>query len=65
METKLGEKLYELRKKHGYSQEALADILNVSRQAIYKWETDQTMLQFTVVTGNSGEPHVVLTLVRK
>lgn len=47
METKLGEKLYELRKKHGYSQEALADILNVSRQAISKWECDEALPETT------------------
>ena len=34
----LGEKLYELRKKHGLSQEQLAEALNVSRQSISKWE---------------------------
>ena len=33
-----GEKLYELRKKHGLSQEQLAESLNVSRQSISKWE---------------------------
>lgn len=33
-----GEKLYELRKKHGLSQEQLAEVLNVSRQSISKWE---------------------------
>lgn len=38
---KFGEKLYKLRKKHGYSQEVLAEKLNTSRQAISKWENDQ------------------------
>lgn len=32
------EKLYQLRKQHGLSQEQLAERLNVSRQAISKWE---------------------------
>ena len=36
----LGEKLKEIRKKFGLSQEQLADIMNVSRQAITKWEND-------------------------
>lgn len=31
-------KLYELRKKKGLSQEELANRLNVSRQTISKWE---------------------------
>ena len=35
-----GEKLRESRKKAGLSQEELAEKLNVSRQAITKWETD-------------------------
>ncbi len=32
------DKLYNLRTKYGYSQEALAEKLKVSRQAISKWE---------------------------
>lgn len=35
----LSEKLYSLRKKSGLSQEQLAEQLNVSRQAISKWES--------------------------
>lgn len=35
-----GEKLYHLRKTHGLSQEALAEKLNTSRQAISKWENN-------------------------
>ena len=34
----LSEKLYKLRKNSGFSQEQLAEQLNVSRQAISKWE---------------------------
>ena len=36
-----GEKLYKLRKGKGRSQEALADQLNTTRQAISKWENNQ------------------------
>ena len=36
----LGEKLKEIRKRFGLSQEELAEMLNVSRQAITKWEND-------------------------
>lgn len=36
----LGDKLAKLRKEHNYTQEQLADILGVSRQAISKWESD-------------------------
>lgn len=34
----LGEKIIELRKKEGYSQEELASLLDVSRQSVSKWE---------------------------
>ncbi len=34
----LGERIQDLRKKNGYSQEKLATKLNVSRQAVQKWE---------------------------
>lgn len=36
----LDQKLKEIRKKFGLSQEQLAEIMNVSRQAITKWEND-------------------------
>ncbi len=38
----LGEKLAKLRKENNYTQEQLADILRVSRQAISKWESNIT-----------------------
>ncbi len=38
----LSEKIYELRKQHGLSQEQLAERLQVSRQAVSKWETGQS-----------------------
>ena len=39
----LGNKLYELRKNAGLSQEALADRLGVSRQAVSKWECGESL----------------------
>ena len=36
-----GEKLFKLRKDKGFSQEALAEQLNTTRQAISKWENNQ------------------------
>ena len=42
----VGERLLELRKKKGLSQEEVANILNVSRQTISKWETDQSSPDF-------------------
>lgn len=38
MTIKLGNRLADLRKEHGYSQEELAEKLGVSRQAVSKWE---------------------------
>ena len=40
---KLGEKLQQLRRQSGLSQEQLASQLTVSRQAVSKWELDETM----------------------
>lgn len=39
--TKFADRLLDLRRKAGYSQEQLADLLDVSRQAISKWEGAQ------------------------
>ena len=40
---KLSEKIQFLRKRNGHSQEELAEICNVSRQSISKWEADITL----------------------
>ncbi len=40
---KLSEKIIELRKANGMTQEELASICNVSRQSISKWEADITL----------------------
>ena len=40
---RLGEKLQQLRRQSGLSQEQLAARLTVSRQAVSKWELDETM----------------------
>lgn len=42
MDITTANRLYELRKQHGYSQDELADKLNVSRQAISKWERSES-----------------------
>lgn len=39
----LGEKIYRLRTEKGLSQEAFGEVLNVSRQSVSKWETDQSV----------------------
>lgn len=38
----LGEKIQILRKQKGMTQDQLADVLNVSRQAVSKWETNES-----------------------
>jgi len=38
----LGTKIKQLRKAAGLSQEQLADLIGMSRQAVSKWETDQS-----------------------
>lgn len=42
----IGNKLLELRKKKGLSQEEVAEKLNVTRQTISKWETEQSAPDF-------------------
>ena len=42
----IGERLLKLRKERNLSQEELANVLDVSRQTISKWETDQTTPDF-------------------
>lgn len=42
MDYETANRLYELRKAHGYSQDELADMLGVSRQAISKWERGES-----------------------
>ena len=39
----LADKIAKLRKKNGWSQEELAEKMNVSRQAVSKWESAQTI----------------------
>ena len=42
----LGKKICRHRKAKGYSQEELAELVGVSRQAISKWEADMTRPSF-------------------
>lgn len=39
----LGEKIQELRRRSGMSQDTLAEVLDVSRQAVSKWERDEAV----------------------
>lgn len=40
---KFADKIIKLRKENGLSQEDLADKLNISRQAISRWESDSVL----------------------
>ena len=42
-----GQRLYELRKSKNISQEAFAELLDVSRQSISKWENDKAYPEMT------------------
>ena len=42
MSIRLGNRLAGLRKKHGFSQEQLADELGISRQAVSRWENGES-----------------------
>ena len=46
----MAEKIYQLRKKNGLSQEELADKLNVSRQTVSKWEIGAVSPNFKALT---------------
>jgi len=39
----LAEKIYELRKSRHWSQEELAQALDISRQSVSKWESNQAI----------------------
>ena len=51
---KFGEKLQKLRKQSGLSQEQLAARLTVSRQAVSKWELDDTMPDTEMSSSSAG-----------
>lgn len=50
----LGERIAQKRKELGLSQEALGEKLGVSRQAIYKWESDTTLPEVEKLMALSG-----------
>ncbi|MDO4553649.1 MAG: helix-turn-helix transcriptional regulator [Lachnospiraceae bacterium] len=54
----ISNRLLELRKRNGMSQEKLADALGVSRQAVSKWESGQTTPDLNKITQISSIFHV-------
>ena len=61
----LSEKLYELRKKSGLSQEQLAEQLGVSRQAISKWESGKAVPESSTLISISKYFNVTLDYLMK
>ena len=61
----LSDKLYELRKKGGLSQEQLAEQLGVSRQAISKWESGKAIPESDSLVSISEYFHVTLDYLMK
>lgn len=51
----LAEKILQCRKKAGLSQEALAERIGVSRQAVSKWETGEAMPELSTVVALAKE----------
>ena len=53
-----GEKLSGLRKSNGYTQEDLAEKLGVSRQAVARWEAEETSPDINILLGICEVFHV-------
>ena len=51
---RFGEKLVMLRKSNGYTQENLAEMLGVSRQAVARWEANDTVPDITMLLAICG-----------
>ena len=56
----LGEKLATLRKKHGFSQQEIADMLSVTRQTISNWECGQGAPSLDKAVELAGIYHISL-----
>lgn len=64
MDNELGARIRALRKEHGLSQEALAQALEVSRQAVTKWEDGSSLpstANLFALSGFFGVPLAELT----
>lgn len=60
-----GEKLQKLRAREGLSQDRLAELLNVTRQAVSKWERDETMPEAEKIIRISDYFHVTTDYLLK
>lgn len=50
----LAEKIMQLRKKNGWSQEELAEKMNISRQSVSKWESGASIPDIDRIVALSG-----------
>ena len=53
---RFSEKLMELRRREGISQEQLADRLGVTRQSVSKWESGAAMPELAKIIGTLRDP---------
>jgi transcriptional regulator with XRE-family HTH domain len=65
MTLTFGEKLQKLRAREGMSQDRLAELLDVSRQAVSRWERDETMPETEKVVRISDCFHVTIDYLLK
>lgn len=61
----LGEKLLQLRQKSGLSQDKVAEMLKVSRQAVSKWERDEAIPDVDKIIGLSNLFNVTTDYILK
>ncbi|MAT45083.1 MAG: hypothetical protein CL609_22350 [Anaerolineaceae bacterium] len=61
----LGEKLVQLRKEESISQEKFAEMMNVSRQAVSKWELDQSIPEMETLIAISNYFNVSMDYLLK
>ena len=59
-----GQRIAQKRKEAGLSQEALGGELGVSRQSIYKWESDAALPEIAATLLFAALPHAATYLYR-
>ena len=59
----INEKIMVLRKRKGYSQEDLAHELDVSRQAVYKWESGESTPELDKIKKTAAQEEFIPNFV--
>lgn len=65
MKMILSEKIIMLRKKYGWSQEELAERLDISRQSVSKWESGASIPDLERIVGMSQLFGVTTLLIKR